>query len=131
MRFRRCPRTASDPAGPIRTYAPPTAGYRVSDCNLNGFCDTHEIAVGTSQDCNANGSPDECDILRGTSADCDQNGVPDECEVRGACCLSYEPNDCVMNPTSACCDALSGVYWYEPHAKCENTDCSVAPLRPQ
>jgi hypothetical protein len=85
----------------------------------------------TLPDCNCNGAADPCDIANATSEDLDDNGVPDECDDKGACCLSYDPNDCVMTPTSECCDALHGVYWYEPHAKCETTDCSQAPMQPQ
>ena len=85
-----------------------------------------------SPDCNTNGNPDVCDITRGTSIDCDQNGVPDECDVAsGAFCLSSEPDDCVMTLTSACCDALDGLFWYGQYSKCETTDCSMAPMRPQ
>ena len=104
----------------------------LSDCNLNGICDSYDIAVETSSDCNSNGVPDECDIAGGKSIDCDEDGVPDECEAAsGACCRSSTPNDCVMTLTSACCDALNGLWWYGPHSKCETTDCSMVPLRPQ
>jgi len=85
----------------------------------------------TSPDCNNNGVADGCDISRGTSEDCNVNGVPDECDDTGACCLSDSPNDCVMTPTSACCDALNGIWWYGTQSECETTDCSECPLRPQ
>jgi hypothetical protein len=116
-----------------------------ADCNGNGILDQCDLncaspcggcnvpGCGGSSDCNSNGVPDSCDIASGTSPDCNGDGVPDECQqilLYGACCLSYSPNDCVLT-TSACCDALNGVWWYEPHAKCETTDCSEAPLRPQ
>jgi hypothetical protein len=94
-------------------------------CKGNGCSFTTQSCC-TSQSGGFLGTGETC-----TSPDCNENGVRDECEVRGACCLSYDPNDCVMTPTSECCDALNGVFWYEPHAKCETTDCSMAPLRPQ
>lgn len=31
------------------------------DCNLNGYDDAHDLAIGTSPDANGNGVPDECD----------------------------------------------------------------------
>jgi len=100
--------------------------------------------IGVCADCNGNGILDQCDLNCaspcggcnvpgcGRSSDCNSNGVPDECEAdTGACCLSDSPNDCVMVPTSACCDALNGLWWYGVHSKCETTDCSMVPLRPQ
>lgn len=103
------------------------------DCNSNGVPDECDICAETVPDCNTNFVPDACDISHGTSEDCDANGVPGECEEldTGACCLSYSPDDCVMRPTSACCDALNGVFWYGQYSKCETTDCSMAPMGPQ
>ena len=85
------------------------------DCNGNGRSDADDIlgiSPHTSPDCNNNSIPDECDIANGVSEDCNENGVPDECDGTGACCLSYSADDCVDTPSSGCCDALSGVWWY-------------------
>jgi hypothetical protein len=65
--------------------------------------------------------------------DCNENDVPDACEDldTGACCLSSNPNDCVMTATSACCEALDGQFWFGLTSKCETTDCSEGPMSPQ
>jgi len=66
-----------------------------------------------------------------SSRDCNENGLPDECDAGGACCLSGIANDCIMTPTSACCDAANGLFWYGLNSTCATTDCSEGPMRPQ
>lgn len=84
--------TATDPLGlssSLSRYVTPE-----SDCNLNGFPDADDIAMGISSDFNGDGIPDECDqdcngneiydlieILQGDSLDENGNDVPDECEI--------------------------------------------------
>lgn len=63
--------------------------YGVSDCNNNGFCDAHDIAVGTSLDCEHNGIPDDvaCQTLNGNYGGCCLNGT---CTLKTEICCVYE-----------------------------------------
>jgi len=143
---------SADNARCIRHFAPSRADRRLSDCNLNGDCDSHEIAVGTSQDCEHNGIPDECDNNGGTGAccldgtctsktelcclyqggmyqggdcgeDCNLNAVDDACESPGACCAG---NGCNVIPED-CCIASGGTFKGEG-ARCgEDYDSNNIP----
>ncbi|MEM1422514.1 MAG: M12 family metallo-peptidase [Planctomycetota bacterium] len=51
------------------------AGYRLSDCNQNGICDSSEIAAGMLDDLDANSVADAC------QPDEDANGIADGVEI--------------------------------------------------
>ena len=68
--------------------------FRDRDQDLDGTCDSDQIAATPGLDCNGNGvldqfdtdlnlngSPDDCDIASGASLDLDGDGVPDEAEL--------------------------------------------------
>jgi hypothetical protein len=83
--------TVTDPLGLATTVSHYL--YPETDCNLNGYDDAEDIALGRSLDLDLDGVPDECrddcnqngrqdplDLAIGTSVDEDGDGVPDECQ---------------------------------------------------
>jgi len=86
-----------------------------------------------SNDCNNNSRKDICEIRDGTRIDCDADGIlDDECEAAnaaGACCIDEET--CVRTPTSACCDAINGLFWHGRGSKCNPSPCDGGPMGPQ
>ena len=72
------------------------------DCDLDGYPDSYEIAIGLDTDCNANGIPESCDADSG-GLDCNDNGIPDSCDIAGGapdCNGDGVPDSC-----EADCDA--------------------------
>jgi len=94
----------------------PVQNSEEQDCNLNGVCDSLDLAVLSSFDCDGNSVPDVCDIADGTQSDVDGNGVPDACQAD--CDLDGWPDayelaeglelDCNGNGIPDTCDISSG-----------------------
>ena len=83
--------TVTDPLGLSTTVS----HWLTPDCdrNLNGWADSQDIALGTSEDldlngvpdeaevdCNGNGMPDLFEVFLGYRPDANGNGIPDDCE---------------------------------------------------
>ena len=99
----------------------------------DGIPDECDICNETVPDCNLNFVPDACDIVAGTSCDGNNDGIPDDCQPpsygHGACCLSYNPGDCISTTECAC--NAQGVWFFGIHSKCNLIDCETAPMSPQ